>query len=98
MSKIYYLIFGIFASIVILSLALFAVDQRQFAVIFQFGEAVRVIDKAGLNIKIPFIQTILPFFSIMYILLILILIVMIIIIGQITTIVMIVTTAIILRN
>ncbi len=58
MSKIYYLIFGIFASIVILSLALFAVDQRQFAVIFQFGEAVRVIDKAGLNIKIPFIQNV----------------------------------------
>jgi membrane protease subunit HflC len=58
MSKIYYLIFGIFAAIIILSLSLFTVDQRQFAVIFQFGEAVRVIDQAGLNIKIPFIQNV----------------------------------------
>jgi len=58
MLKIYYLIFGVFLSAIILSLVLFSVDQRQFAVVFQFGEAVRVIDRPGLNVKIPFIQNV----------------------------------------
>ena len=41
-----------------LSGSLFSVDQRQNAVVFQFGEAVRVIESPGLNIKIPFIQNV----------------------------------------
>ncbi len=36
--------------------SVFTVDQRQTAVIFQFGEAMRVIKEPGLNFKIPFIQ------------------------------------------
>jgi membrane protease subunit HflC len=43
---------------VFLAGALFTVDQRQTAVVFQFGEAVRIIEKSGLNIKVPFIQTV----------------------------------------
>lgn len=58
MNKIYYIILAIFASIVVLSGALFSVDQRQIGVVFQFGEAVRVIENAGLNIKVPFIQNV----------------------------------------
>ncbi|CAN7978872.1 unnamed protein product, partial [Ixodes persulcatus] len=41
-----------------ISNSLFSVDQRQSAVVFQFGEAVRTIENPGLNIKIPFIQNI----------------------------------------
>jgi len=36
--------------------ALFTVDQRETAVVFQFGEAVRVVDTPGLKVKVPFIQ------------------------------------------
>jgi membrane protease subunit HflC len=48
-----FVIFGLFA---VSYSSLFTVDQRYSAVVFQFGEAVRIIDKPGLNIKIPFIQ------------------------------------------
>ncbi|EEC02102.1 protein hflC, putative, partial [Ixodes scapularis] len=41
-----------------ISSSLFSVDQRQSAVVFQFGEAVRTIENPGLNIKIPFIQNV----------------------------------------
>ncbi len=58
MNKLYYGIFASFGILVILSGALFSVDQRQNAVVFQFGEAVRVIESPGLNIKIPFIQNV----------------------------------------
>ncbi len=36
----------------------FIVKQRDYAIVFQFGEAVRVIDKPGLNFKIPGIQNV----------------------------------------
>lgn len=58
MNKLYYGIFAAFGILMILSGALFSVDQRQNAVVFQFGEAVRVIESPGLNIKIPFIQNV----------------------------------------
>jgi membrane protease subunit HflC len=57
-NKIYYIIIGALVTIVLLSGALFSVDQRQNGVVFQFGEAVRVIETPGLNIKIPFIQNV----------------------------------------
>lgn len=58
MNKIYYGGFAVFAFLIILSGSLFSVDQRQNGVVFQFGEAVRVIESPGLNIKIPFIQNV----------------------------------------
>lgn len=36
--------------------ALFVVDQRQQALVLQFGEVVRVIKEPGLKFKVPFIQ------------------------------------------
>lgn len=42
----------------ILSGALFRVDQRMFAIVFQFGEAVDVIKEPGLKFKIPFVQNV----------------------------------------
>ncbi len=38
--------------------SIFTVDQRQYAIIFQFGEAVKVIDRPGLKFKLPLIQNI----------------------------------------
>ncbi|AFC71947.1 protease modulator HflC [Rickettsia rhipicephali] len=56
--KIYYIIFTIVFGLMLISSSLFSVDQRQSAVVFQFGEAVRTIENPGLNIKIPFIQNV----------------------------------------
>lgn len=57
-NKIYYIITGAIVVLMLLAGALFSVDQRQNAVVFQFGEAVRVVEKPGLNIKVPFIQNV----------------------------------------
>lgn len=55
-NKLYIGIISTFIIIIIMAGALFTVDQRETAVVFQFGEAVRVVDTPGLKIKIPFIQ------------------------------------------
>ena len=56
--KQWYFIIGLAISAIIVSMSLFTVDQRVHAVVFQFGEAVRTIDKPGLKFKVPFIQTV----------------------------------------
>ncbi|WP_395476672.1 protease modulator HflC [Rickettsia endosymbiont of Pantilius tunicatus] len=58
MQKIYYIIFTVLFGLILISSSLFSVDQRQSAVVFQFGEAVRTIEKPGLHIKIPLIQNV----------------------------------------
>ncbi len=40
---------------------LFTVDQTQQVLITQFGQPVRVIQKPGLHVKVPFVQTVIPF-------------------------------------
>lgn len=40
------------------SMALFTVDQRQNAIVFQLGEVMRVIDKPGLYFKAPMVQNV----------------------------------------
>jgi len=45
-------------ALVILSSSMFTVDQRQFAIVFQFGEVKEVITKPGLNFKWPLIQNV----------------------------------------
>ena len=42
---------------------LFVVEQTEQAVIFQFGQPVKVIKEPGLNVKMPFIQNVLHFDS-----------------------------------
>lgn len=44
--------------ILLASVVLFTVDQRQFAIVFQLGEVKTVIDKPGLHFKLPFIQNV----------------------------------------
>jgi membrane protease subunit HflC len=58
MNKLYITVFAVFGTFFILVSSLFMVDQRETGVIFQFGEAVRVIKEPGLNIKIPMIQNV----------------------------------------
>ncbi|AUH50005.1 protease modulator HflC [Chromobacterium sp. ATCC 53434] len=42
----------------IASLSLFTVDQRQYALVFQFGEVVKVISEPGMQFKIPLLQNV----------------------------------------
>lgn len=42
--------------LLILSSGFFIVDQRQCAIVFQFGKEIRVIDQPGLKFKVPLIQ------------------------------------------
>ncbi|MBX9890011.1 MAG: protease modulator HflC [Amoebophilaceae bacterium] len=56
MKKTTKLLVSLLTFILITSDGVFTVDQRQYAVIFQFGEAMRVITDPGIHIKIPFIQ------------------------------------------
>ncbi|HJD61185.1 MAG TPA: protease modulator HflC [Rickettsia endosymbiont of Columbicola hoogstraali] len=58
MQKIYYIIFTAIFGLILISSSLFSVDQRQSAVVFQFGEAMRTIEKPGLHIKVPLIQNV----------------------------------------
>ena len=44
---------GFIALIYVLSSSIFVVDQRKFAVVFSFGQIVRVIEKPGIQMKFP---------------------------------------------
>jgi len=44
--------------LVLASMSLFTVDQRQYAVVFQLGEVKEVIETPGLNVKLPLIQNV----------------------------------------
>ncbi len=50
-----------FVAFIILMGSIFAVEQRQFAVVFQFGEIVRSVREPGLHLKFPFIQNVVFF-------------------------------------
>lgn len=56
LNKIYMPIVGGLLVVIVLLGSMFTVDQRQMGVVFQFGEAVRVVKEPGLNFKIPLIQ------------------------------------------
>lgn len=57
----YWIVGVITVMFILLSSSLFQVRQQQCAIVFQFGEAVRVISDPGLKWKIPFIQNIVFF-------------------------------------
>ena len=46
-------VIGFIALIFILSSSIFVVDQRKFAVVFSFGQIVRVIENPGIQMKFP---------------------------------------------
>ncbi len=49
---------GVVAAVVLASMALFTVDQRERAIVFQLGEVKEVITTPGLHFKWPFIQNV----------------------------------------
>lgn len=49
---------GVIAVLVIASMSMFTVDQRQHAIVFQLGEIREIIAAPGLNFKWPFIQNV----------------------------------------
>src|SRR4051812_19904972 len=56
------------AVILLIFTSLFIVKEGEYKVIRQFGEVVRIVDKPGLNYKIPFIQSVtsLPKYQMIY--------------------------------
>jgi len=46
------------ALILVLTQTLYTVDQRQYAIVFQLGEIVKVTDVPGLHGKLPFVQNV----------------------------------------
>lgn len=62
-NKIIFPIIAIIVAIIFLTNMLFVVEQTEQAVIFQFGQPVKVIKEPGLNVKMPFIQNVLHFDS-----------------------------------
>jgi len=49
---------GLVVILVVASLALFTVDQRQNAIVFRLGEPVQVITKPGLYLKVPLLDNV----------------------------------------
>lgn len=56
MNKFMTVVAAIFLGLFAFSLTFFTLDQRQYAVVFQFSEAVRVIKDPGFHFKIPLLQ------------------------------------------
>ncbi|MBF9044147.1 protease modulator HflC [Rhodobacterales bacterium HKCCE4037] len=56
MSRIAYIIPVVVLAVVVVSSSVFVVDERQRALVLQFGQIRQVINEPGLNFKIPFIQ------------------------------------------
>ncbi len=50
-----------FVVLVIASASLFTVSQTEQVLITQFGQPIRVISTPGLNVKVPFVQTVISF-------------------------------------
>ena len=58
MKNIGTILIGLILALVVASLTLFTVDQRQNAIVFQLGEVVSVKTKPGLYFKIPMVQNV----------------------------------------
>lgn len=52
------LIIGLLIALVVLSMSMYTVDQRQNALVFQLGEVVSVKTKPGLYFKLPLVQNV----------------------------------------
>lgn len=55
-NKSIYLASAVFAGAILLATSVFVVDERQHAIVMQFGEAKKAITTPGLVFKIPFVQ------------------------------------------
>lgn len=53
MNRLVSLVVGLFIALAVLSSVVFVVDQRQYAVVFAFGEIKQVVREPGLHFKLP---------------------------------------------
>lgn len=58
MSKLLPVLIGFLLVLLLLSMSIFTIDQRRYAMVFQLGEVVRVIKSPGIQAKLPFVQTV----------------------------------------
>jgi membrane protease subunit HflC len=58
MNRILAIVVGAVVAAVIIRASTFVVDQRQFAIVFQLGQIVRVITEPGLYFRIPLVQNV----------------------------------------
>lgn len=56
--KLTVILTAVFAILLILVANLFVVKENEYRVVRQFGEITRIVDKPGINMKIPFIQSV----------------------------------------
>nr|WP_294867791.1 protease modulator HflC [uncultured Pseudogulbenkiania sp.] len=56
MEKMVSVVVAIGSLLLLASLSLFTVDQRQFALLFQFGEVVKIVTQPGIHFKVPLMQ------------------------------------------
>lgn len=56
MNKLGFIVTTILMALAMLSATFFVVDQRQFGVVYQFGEIKKVVTEPGLDWKIPLVQ------------------------------------------
>lgn len=52
------LLIGLLVVLMVASMSLFTVSQTENAIVFQLGEAVRIVKKPGLYVKIPLVQNV----------------------------------------
>ncbi len=52
------ILMGVVAALVLLSMSVFVVDQRQNAIVLEFGKVVSVKTEPGLNFKLPLVQNV----------------------------------------
>ena len=56
MKKLIYIVAGLIVAIILVLNTLFIVPEAEFKIVLRFGEAIRILDKPGLNYKIPFVD------------------------------------------
>lgn len=52
------IVIGVIVALVIVSLGIFTVDQRQNAIVFRLGETIKVIKEPGIHFKLPLIDNV----------------------------------------
>lgn len=58
MKNLGFLLVSAFIAIVLLSMTLFTVDERQYALVFRLGKIAKVENQPGLYFKVPFIESV----------------------------------------
>lgn len=58
MSRIIPAVIIVLLALLVVSMSVFSVDQRQSAMVFQLGEVVRVVKEPGIKFKVPLLQSV----------------------------------------